>query len=97
MPEIAQAGYRETLPSANQALDVPEEATGKPVLSLEEPELNVAATFRRARAGQASHWLRRQSGSDLITDDLITFECLMALRVMPDQKAVKATPETAEA
>ncbi len=50
MPELAQARFSEFLPSANQALDVPEEATGKPVLILEEPELNVAATFRRARA-----------------------------------------------
>ena len=50
------------------------------MLILEEPELNVAATFRRARAGQASHVLRRKSGSDPIADDLITFECRMALR-----------------
>jgi hypothetical protein len=86
MPEIARPGFREFLPSANQALDVPEEATGKPLLILEEPELNVAAIFRCARAGQASHLLRRKSGSDPIADDLITFECRMALRAMPDQK-----------
>ncbi len=55
------------------------------MLSLEKPELNVATTFRRARAGQASHLLRRKSGSDPIAGDLITFECRMALRELPDQ------------
>lgn len=59
---------RELQPSSNQALAELEEATGKPVLILEEPELNVAATFRRARAGQASHVLRCKSGSDPIAD-----------------------------
>ncbi|MEB3324042.1 MAG: hypothetical protein VKM17_01740 [Cyanobacteriota bacterium] len=94
---MAQTGFREFLPSANQGLAELEEATGKPVLILEEPELNVAATFRRARAGQASHVLRRKSSSDPNADDLITFEWRMALSEVPDQKAVKATPETAEA
>jgi hypothetical protein len=67
------------------------------VLSLEEPELNVAATFRRARAGQASHLLRRKSGSDPIADDLITFACRIAPWEVSGLKSVKATPETAEA
>jgi hypothetical protein len=85
MPEIAQTGHREFLPSAIQAVAELEEATGKPVLSLDEPEMNVAATFRRARAGQASHLLRRKSGSDPIADDPITFACRMVLREVPDQ------------
>lgn len=97
MPEIVQTGYREFLPSANQALKDLEEAMGKPVLSLEEPELNVATTFRRARGGQASHLLRRKNRSDAIAGYLITFECRMALREVSDLKSVKATPETAEA
>jgi hypothetical protein len=60
--------YRENQLSTNQALAELEERTGKPVLILEDPELNVAATFRRARAGQASHVLRCKSGSDPIAD-----------------------------
>lgn len=60
--------YREIQLSTNQALAELEERTGKPVLILEDPELNVAATFRRARAGQASHVLRCKSGSDPIAD-----------------------------
>ncbi len=97
MAEIAQAGFREFQPSTNQSRPELEEATGNPVLILEEPELNFDATCRRARGGQASHLRRRKSSSDPIADDLITFACRMALREVPDQKAVTATPETAEA
>ena len=35
--------HREFLPSAQQAIAELEEATGKPVLIAEEPQLNVAA------------------------------------------------------
>jgi hypothetical protein len=42
MPEIAHASFREVQPSNNQALAEQEEATGKTVLILEVPELNVA-------------------------------------------------------
>jgi hypothetical protein len=79
MPESSRT-HREFLPSAQQAIAELEEATGKPVLIVEEPELNVAATIRRARAGQTSHILRWKSGSDPLADYLITFECRMALR-----------------
>ena len=67
MPDPTRT-HREFQPSTNQALAELEEATGKPVLILEEHALNVAATFRRARAGQASHELRCKSGSDPIAD-----------------------------
>ncbi len=52
MPDPTRT-HREFQPSTNQALAELEEATGKPVLILGEPELNVAATFRRAAPGQA--------------------------------------------
>jgi hypothetical protein len=48
MPEIAQPGYREFLPSANQALADLEQATGKPVMVVEAPELNVFAKIWKA-------------------------------------------------
>jgi hypothetical protein len=79
MPDPTR-NHREFQPTTNQALAKLEEAAGKPVLILEEPELNVTATIRRARAGQVSHVLRCKSGSDPIVDYLITFECRMALR-----------------
>jgi hypothetical protein len=80
MPESSSRTHREFLSSAQLAIAELEEATGKPVLIVEEPELNVAATIRRARAGQTSHILRWKSGSEPLADYLITFECRMALR-----------------
>ena len=95
MPD-STGSHREFQHSTIQPLAEMEAATGKPVLILEEPELNVAATIRRARAGQASHVLRSRSGGDPILDWLSAFKCRMVLQEVPDQKAVKEAPETAE-
>jgi hypothetical protein len=46
MPESSSRTHREFLPSAQLAIAEMEEATGKPVLIVEEPDLNVAATIR---------------------------------------------------
>jgi len=72
--------HRNLLPSTNAALEALEAATGKPVTIVEDPELSVAATMRRARASQASHILRRRggSGSDPEADYQINFQCRMA-------------------
>ncbi len=83
MPETARAGFREFLPSANQALEDLEEATGKPVLVMEAPELNVLATIRKAGPEDASHLLRIQGSTNREADYLITYECRMALRDGP--------------
>ena len=48
MPEPTGRGSREFLPSANQTVSALEEATGKPVLIVDAPELKVLATIRRA-------------------------------------------------
>ena len=80
MSEPTNPKTREYLPSANKALAELEEVTGKPVLLLEEPDLNVLATISRASINQSSHILRIKEGSDQIVDYLITFECKMALR-----------------
>ncbi|MFN9610741.1 MAG: hypothetical protein ACK546_01105 [bacterium] len=63
MPETARDRFRQFLPSANQALVELEEATGKPVMVVEAPELNVLATIRRAGPADASHVLRIKGGS----------------------------------
>ncbi len=60
MPEPTGRGSREFLDSANQALSELEEATGKPVLIVEAPELKVLATIRRAGPEDSSHVLRIQ-------------------------------------
>jgi hypothetical protein len=83
MAEIARAGFREFLPSANQALRDLEEATGKPVMVMEAPELKVLATIRQAGAQDASHLLRIQGGSNRVVDYLIVYECRLALRDGP--------------
>jgi hypothetical protein len=62
MPEPSPLSEREFLPSANQALADLEEATGKPVMVMETPELGVLATIRRAGPEEASHLLRIKSG-----------------------------------
>ena len=88
MPENARAGFREFLPSANQALAELEEVTGKPVLVVEAPELKVLATIRRAGPQDASHLLRIQGSSNRMADYLIVFECRMALRDGPGPRVV---------
>jgi hypothetical protein len=88
MPESARAGFREFLPSANQALRDLEEATGKPVMVMEAPELKVLATIRQAGAQDASHLLRIQGGSNRVADYLIVYECRMALRDGPGPRVV---------
>jgi hypothetical protein len=87
MPEISRPGFREFLPSANQALAELEKATGKPVQIVEDPELNVLATIRRAGPGEASHVLRIKGGENQAADYLIVFECRMALRDGPGPRA----------
>jgi hypothetical protein len=59
------------LDSANQALSELEEATGKPVLIVEAPELKVLATIRRAGPEDSSHVLRIQGGENRAADYLI--------------------------
>ncbi len=88
MPEIARPGFREFLPSANQALADLEEATGKPVMVVEAPELNVLATIRRAGPEDASHLLRLHGSRDWQADYLIVYECRMALRDGPGPRVV---------
>lgn len=88
MPEISRPGFREFLPSANQALAELEEASGKPVQIVEDPELKVLATIRRAGPGQGSHVLRIKEGENQAADYLIVFECRMALRDGPGPRAV---------
>lgn len=80
MPEISRPGFREFLPSANQALAELEEATGKPVQIVEDPQLNVLATIRRGGPAEATHVLRIKEGENQAADYLIVFECRMALR-----------------
>jgi hypothetical protein len=80
MPEIDRPGFREFLPSANQALADLEQATGKPVMVVEAPELTVLATIRKAAPEDASHLLRIQGSRDRQADYLIVYECRMALR-----------------
>jgi len=88
MPESARPGVREFLPSANQALAELEEATGKPVMVVEAPELNVLATIRKAGPEDASHLLRLQGSRDRQADYLIVVECRMALRDGPGPRVV---------
>jgi hypothetical protein len=88
MPEIARPGYREFLPSANKALEDLEQATGKPVMVVEAPELNVLATIRKAGPEDASHLLRIQGSRDRQADYLIVYECRMALRDGPGPRVV---------
>ena len=88
MPEISHPGFREFLPSSNQALAELEKATGKPVQILEDPKLNVLATIRRAGPGEASHVLRIKSGENRAADYLIVFQCRMALRDGQEPRAV---------
>ena len=78
----APRSHRNLLPSTNAALEALEAATGQPVTIVEDPELSVAATMRRARPSEATHIFRRRSGSgsDPEVDYLITFQCRMALR-----------------
>jgi hypothetical protein len=73
MPESSRT-HREFLPSAQQAIAELEEATGKPVLIVEEPELNVSATVRRARARQV---LRANAGDGPRMD--VVMYCASAL------------------
>lgn len=80
MPDRSHPGFRDFLPSANQALAELEEATGKPVQILTDPQLNVLATIRLAGANDASHVLRIKGDENRLADYLIVFECRMALR-----------------
>lgn len=64
MPEISRPGIRECLPPTNMALSELEEVTGKPVQIVEDPQLKVLATIRRAGTVQASHVLRIQEGEN---------------------------------
>lgn len=80
MPELTGRGSREFLPSANQALSELEETTGKPVMIVDAPELNVLATIRRAGPQDSSHLLRIKGGSNRVASYLIVFQCHMALR-----------------
>jgi hypothetical protein len=96
MPEPTGRGSREFLPSANQALAELEEATGKPVMIVDAPELNVLATIRRAGPEDSSHVLRIKGGEKRAADYLIVFQCRMALRdgqeprvVLRDNPAVR--------
>jgi len=83
--------HRNLLTSTNAALEALEAATGQPVTIVEDAELSVAATMRRARASEATHILRRRSGSgsgsDPEADYLITFQCRMALRDLEAEQA----------
>ena len=88
MPEPTGRGNREFLTSANQALAALEEATGKPVLIVDAPELNVLATIRRAGPQDSSHVLRIKGGSSRVADYLIVFQCRMALRECQGARAV---------
>jgi hypothetical protein len=88
MPEPSARGSREFLPSANQALADLEEATGKPVMVVEAPELNVLATIRQAGPEDASHVLRIKGSRDRQADYLIVAECRMALRDGPGPRVV---------
>ena len=87
----APRSHRNLLPSTNAALEALEAATGQPVTIVEDPELSVAATMRRARASEATHLLRRRGGSgsssDPEVDYLITFQCRMALRDVAAEEA----------
>lgn len=95
MPENARAGFRDFLPSANQALAELEQATGKPVMVVEAPELKVLATIRQAGPTDASHLLRIQGGGNRVADYLIVFECRMALRSGPGPRQVLRANSTA--
>jgi Flp pilus assembly protein TadD len=53
----APRSHRNLLPSTNAALKDLEAATGQPVTLVEDPELSVAATMRRARESEAIHIL----------------------------------------
>ena len=88
MPEPSHLREREFLPSANQALAELEEATGKPVMVMEAPELGVLATIHRAGPQEASHLLRIKGGGNRLADYLIVFQCRMALRDGPGPQAV---------
>lgn len=88
MPDSSPPGFREFLPSANQALAELEEATGKPVQIVEDPQLNVLATIRRAGPTEASHRLRIKGGDQQAVNYLIVFQCRMALRDGPGPQAV---------
>jgi hypothetical protein len=88
MPEPTGRGSREFLPSANQALSELEEATGKPVMIVDAPELNVLATIRRAGPEDSSHVLRIKDGEKRAADYLIVFQCRMALRDGKEPRAV---------
>jgi hypothetical protein len=72
MPEPTGGGSREFLAYANQALAELEEATGKPVQIVEDPELNVLATIRRAGPGEASYVLRIKGGENRAANYLIS-------------------------
>ena len=94
MPEPTGRGSREFLTAANQALAELEEATGKPVLIVEAPELKVLATIRRAGPEDSSHVLRIKGGENRAADYLIVFECRMALRDGQGPRAVlRSSPE----
>jgi hypothetical protein len=88
MQEPSPRGHREFLPSANQALADLEQATGKPVQIVEEPQMGVLATIRCAGATEGSHVLRIKGGENRAADYLIAFECRMALRDGSGQRAV---------
>jgi hypothetical protein len=88
MPEPTGRGSREFLPSANQALAALEEATGKPVMIVDAPELNVLATIRRAGPQDSTHVLRIKGGNNRVADYLVVFQCRMALREGQEPRAV---------
>lgn len=97
MPEPTGRGSREFLPSAKQALSELEESTGKPVMIVVAPELNVLATIRRAGPQDSSHLLRIKGGSNRLLDYLIVFQCRMALRYgQGDRALLRSNPSVRE-
>jgi hypothetical protein len=86
MSPSASKAHRAFLPSTNAALAELERVSGKPVLIVDDPALQVLATIRRAGPEQASHLLRLQR-EGAASDYLITSQCRFLLRGMaqPDR------------
>lgn len=72
-----------------------EQATGKPVLILNNPKLNVAATLGWAKASQVSFVIPCRSDTDQITENLITSHREMPCGVGGVEGAI-AIPNPAE-
>ncbi|MFN7229046.1 MAG: hypothetical protein ACK5UG_08335 [Synechococcaceae cyanobacterium] len=86
MSPSASKAHRAFLPSTNAALAELERVSGKPVLIVDDPALQVLAKIRRAGPAQASHLLRLQR-EGAASDYLITSQCRFLLRGMaqPDR------------